>query len=199
MPHQRKTKEDRMKKSTMIMFAAALVLSANAFAWGKKEKSYSYDASKYETAAAKTDTETTTTPAAKSTAVETKAAATSTAVAATAPAEQKKLISFDRLVKLLLNEGVATELKLTVSQKAEIAAANDGLKTDLKAARDEFNAKTAEIRAEYEAKLKPYKDALRVKTDEVKKVKVEELNSALTKDQQEKLAVVMEDPKKYMK
>ena len=165
-----------MKKLTAVMFVAVFAVSANAFAWGKKKEKQ-----------------------AETPAVTAPAVAAPVAAAPAAPAEQKKLMSFDRLVRLLLNEGVATELALSAEQKATIAAANDGLKTELKAARDEFNAKTAAIRAEYDAKLKPFKDELRTKTDGVKKTKVEELNKTLTKEQQEKLAAVMEDPKKFLK
>lgn len=164
-----------MNKMTLTVCVAMIAVSVNAFAWGKKEK---------------------TTTAATTTVASSQAAATS---AVTAPAEQKRLISFDRLVKLLLNEGVSTELGLSAEQKATIASANEGLRSDLKAARDDFNAKTAVIRTEYEAKLKPFKDELRTKTDAVKKTKVEELNKTLTKEQQEKLALVMQDPKKFVK
>jgi len=169
-----------MKKMTVIVSVAFIAVSMNAFAWGKKEK-------------AVTPAVTTTMPASV------EKTATAAAQVPAAPAEQKRLISFDRLVKVLLNEGVSTELNLTAGQKATIASASEGMRSDLKAARDEFNAKTVEIRAEYEAKIKPFKDQLRAKADAVKRDKVEELNKTLTKEQQEKLALVMEDPKKFLK
>jgi hypothetical protein len=172
-----------MKKMTMVFCAALLAVSVNAFAWGKKETTKSTKDS----------------PVVAKAVVAAPVAAKEVVAPAAAPVEQKRTISFDRLVKLLLNEGVSVELGLSVEQKATIAAANDGLRTELKAVRDEFNTKTAEIRAEYEAKLKPFKETLRSKTDDVKKTKVEELNNALTKEQQEKLAAVMQDPKKFLK
>lgn len=113
--------------------------------------------------------------------------------------KKKRVIRFEQLTKLLLNENVSEELGLSVEQRKNITSIQQDLSVSLKELKQKYSAETKEIRREFAEKMKPYKTELREKSAEIKKLKVNNLNNLLNKDQQEKLSQVLEDPSQYLK
>ena len=160
----------------VILLGLFSINTVNAYAWGKKKEE------------------------APKTVKAVKAVAEKTAAVQTPEATEKpKVIRFEKLIALLLNEGVATSLGITEEQKAKIVSAKDGMAKELREVKVDFNAKTEEYRKEFEKQIEPFKVELEEKVNKVKQEKINELNSVLTPEQQKKLADVLNNPAEYIK